>query len=51
MISRLVRLRDNYVPAGFKPYVAKTYAVNDHSLRLDLNAEDQRALIAFLKSP
>lgn len=51
MISRLVRLRDDYVPTGIKPYVAKTYAVKGHPLGLDLNAEDKRALIAFLKTP
>jgi hypothetical protein len=45
-----VRLQDNYVPTGFKPYGAKTYAVKGHPFGLDLNPEDKKALIAFLKT-
>ncbi len=44
------RTRDDYVPTGFKPYNAKTYAVKGHSFGLDLTAEDRKALIAFLKT-
>ena len=44
------RLRDDYVPTGFKPYGMKTYAVKGHPFGLDLSAEDRRALIAFLKT-
>lgn len=44
------RLRDDYVPTGFKPYGAKTYAVKGHPFGLDLNAGDKKALIAFLKT-
>jgi len=44
------RVRDDYVPTGFKPYGAKTYAVKGHPFGLDLSAEDRRALIAFLKT-
>lgn len=44
------RLRDDYVPTGFKPYGSKTYAVKGHLFGLDLSAEDRKALIAFLKT-
>ena len=44
------RVRDDYVPTGFKPYGVKTYAVKGHPFGLDLSAEDKRALIAFLKT-
>ena len=44
------RLRDDYVPTGFKPYGMKTYAVKGHPFGLDLSTEDRRALIAFLKT-
>jgi mono/diheme cytochrome c family protein len=44
------RLRDDYVPTGFKGYGVKTRAVKGHSFGLDLSAEDRRALIAFLKT-
>ncbi len=44
------RTRDDYVPTGFKPYGAKTNAVKGHPFGLDLNAEDKKALIAFLKT-
>jgi cytochrome c peroxidase len=44
------RLRDEYVPTGYKPYGMKTYAVRGHPFGLDLSAEDRRALIAFLKT-
>ena len=44
------RTRDDYVPTGFKPYGAKTYAVKGHPFGLNLSAEDKQALIAFLKT-
>jgi cytochrome c peroxidase len=44
------RTRGDYVPTGFKPYGAKTYAVKGHPFGLNLSAEDRRALIAFLKT-
>ena len=44
------RTRDQYVPTGFKPYGAKTYAVKGHPFGLDLTPEDKKALIAFLKT-
>ena len=44
------RVRDDYVPTGFKPYGAKTYAVKGHPFGLDLSSEDKKALIAFLKT-
>ena len=44
------RLRDDYVPTGYKPYGMKTYAVKGHPFGLDLSAEDRKALIAFLKT-
>ncbi|HEY3135072.1 MAG TPA: hypothetical protein VGL29_03370 [Blastocatellia bacterium] len=44
------RLRDDYVPTGYKPYGVKTRAVKGHPFGLDLSADDRRALIAFLKT-
>lgn len=44
------RLRDDYVPTGFKPYGMKTYAVKGHPFGLGLSAGDRKALIAFLKT-
>jgi hypothetical protein len=44
------RLRDDYVPAVFKPYGVKTYAVKGHPFGLELHAEDKKALIAFFKT-
>jgi hypothetical protein len=45
-----VRLRDDYVPSGFKGYGVKTRAVKGHEFGLNLSADDRRALIAFLKT-
>ena len=45
-----LRTRDDYVPTGFKPYGAKTYAVKGHPFGLDLSAEDKAALTAFLNT-
>jgi hypothetical protein len=44
------RTHDDYVPTGFKPYNAKTYAVKGHAFGLNLSEDDRRALIAFLKT-
>ena len=44
------RVKQDYVPTGFKPYGAKTYAVEGHPFGLDLSGEDRKALIAFLKT-
>jgi cytochrome c peroxidase len=44
------RTRDNYVPIGFKPYGAQTYAVKGHSFGLGLSDSDRTALIAFLRT-
>jgi hypothetical protein len=43
-------MKDDYVPTGFKPYHAKTYAVKGHPFGLNLSDEDRRVLIAFLKT-
>lgn len=44
------RVRDDYVPTGYKPYGAKTYAVKGHPFGLNLSEKDRKALIAFLKT-
>jgi hypothetical protein len=44
------RLKDDYVPTGFKPANVKTKAVKGHDFGMDLSADDKKALIAFLKS-
>ena len=44
------RLRDDYVPTGFKGIGSRTRAVKGHEFGLQLSAEDKRALIAFLKT-
>jgi len=44
------RLNDDYVPTGFKPYGAKTFAVKGHDFGLDLSAQEKKDLIAFLKT-
>jgi hypothetical protein len=44
------RIDEDYVPTGFKPFDAKTYAVKGHPFGLSLSAEDRKALIAFLKT-
>jgi hypothetical protein len=44
------RVKDDYVPTGYKPYDAKTYAVKGHPFGLNLSDEDRKALIAFLKT-
>jgi hypothetical protein len=44
------RLRDDYVPTGFKGYGVETRAVPGHRFGLQLSLEDRQALIAFLKT-
>jgi hypothetical protein len=44
------RLRDDYVPTGFKGYGVTTRAVKGHEFGLKLSGEDRRVLIAFLKT-
>lgn len=44
------RTQNDYVPNGFKPYGARTYAVKGHGFGLGLSVEDKQALIAFLKT-
>jgi hypothetical protein len=44
------REQEDYVPTGFKPYGARTFAVKGHRFGLDLPDEDRKALIAFLKT-
>ncbi len=45
-----VRLRDDYVPTGFKGYKVEHRAVPGHEFGLRLNADDKSALIAFLRT-
>lgn len=44
------RLRDDYVPSGWKGPGVKTRAVPGHKFGHDLSDEDKRSLIAFLKT-
>ena len=44
------RLRDDYVPTGFKGYGVTNRAVKGHTFGLNLTADDKAALIAFLKT-
>ena len=44
------RLRDDYVPTGFKGYGVAARAVPGHDFGLNLSPEDKSALIAFLKT-
>jgi len=44
------RVKDDYVPTGFRGAGVKSRAVKGHPFGLDLSAEDRRALIAFLKT-
>jgi hypothetical protein len=44
------RLRDDYVPTGFKGYRVTTRAVKGHEFGLELPPADKEALIAFLKT-
>ena len=44
------RTQDDYIPTGFKPFGAKSFAVKGHPYGLKLSEEDRKALIAFLKT-
>jgi alkylated DNA nucleotide flippase Atl1 len=44
------RLRDDYVPTGFKGTGVKVRAIKGHQFGLDLSAADRQALITFLKT-
>ena len=44
------RLRDDYVPTGFKGAGVTTRAVKGHPFGLSLSADDRAALVAFLKT-
>jgi hypothetical protein len=44
------RLRDDYVPTGYRGYAAAARPVRGHEFGLNLNDSDKRALIAFLNS-
>jgi hypothetical protein len=44
------RLKDDYVPTGFRGADVKTRGVKGHPFGLDLSAAERRALIAFLKT-
>ena len=44
------RLRDDYVPTGFKGYRVTTRAVKGHEFGLALSPEDKKALLAFLRT-
>jgi mono/diheme cytochrome c family protein len=44
------RLRDDFVPSGFKGYAVTRRAVPGHPFGLALSTEDKAALIAFLKT-
>jgi hypothetical protein len=44
------RLRDDYVPTGFKGYQVEHRAVPGHEFGLKLSSEDKKALIGFLKT-
>jgi len=46
----LARLRNDYVPTGFKGYDGRMRSVKGHRFGLDLSAEEKEALIAFLKT-
>jgi hypothetical protein len=44
------RLRNDYVPTGYKPHDLKVRAVKGHEFGLKLSPDDKKALIAFLKT-
>ena len=44
------RLRDNYVPTGFRGFGVTTRAVPGHEFGLSLTSEERRALIEFLRT-
>jgi hypothetical protein len=44
------RLRDDYIPSGFKGFKVTHRAVPGHQFGLALSLEDRAALIAFLRT-
>jgi hypothetical protein len=44
------RLREDYVPTGFKHFGVERRAVRGHEYGLNLSEEDRKSLIAFLKT-
>lgn len=44
------RLRDKYVPTGFKGYDGRARSVKGHPFGLDLSPEEKKNLIIFLKT-
>ena len=44
------RLRDDYVPTGFRGFGVKTRSVKGHEFGLKLSPGDKKALIAFLRT-
>jgi len=44
------RLREDYVPTGFKGANVKSRAIKGHEFGMALLPEDKAALIAFLKT-
>ena len=44
------RLRDEYIPTGYRGYDVAKRAVKGHEFGLRLNPDDKTALIAFLKT-
>jgi len=44
------RVREDYVPTGWKPHDRPTFAVKGHSFGLNLSDADRLALIAFLRT-
>jgi hypothetical protein len=44
------RLRDDYVPTGFKGYGITRRPVKGHQFGLKLNSDEKEALVSFLRS-
>src|SRR5262249_39725805 len=44
------RMRDDYVPTGYRGYNVTTRAIRGHPFGLNLALEDKKALVAFLKT-
>jgi hypothetical protein len=44
------RLRDEYIPSGFKGYKVSHRTAPGHRFGLEVNSEDRAAPVAFLKT-
>jgi hypothetical protein len=44
------RLRDDYVPTGFRGHAFKIRAIKGHEFGLKLKPDEKKALIAFLQT-